>query len=588
MAIARGAAGRDGQGIAGGLLLHAPDLREEADLRGARSSRVVVFLPLLALPVHHARATATGSTDEPQARPRVPDPHVRGARRAVRGLVPGRVRPRRGAAAWSRPSRRSPSRSAWSSTTRGSCARRGRCDDRQCARDQTRSSRRSGRCRSAGVRRVVRVPGVLRRRGDRDDRRLEARRAGAARRSHWWCRAASSAFFLYLRKRARRMAEADLDEEWSELQEIPENLMTEWLGLPPLAAAHGGQIDSLIGWTHIFMLVLFVGWGGFFVYCLVRFRRSQHRWPNYAGVKSHSSSYLEIAVAVVEAVLLFAFSIPLWAARVDRMPSASEALVVQVTGEQFAWNIHYPGPDGKFGRTDIKLLDLQCEPAGARSRRPGREGRRHDAQSAVPAREQADHREAAEQGRHPQLRRARVPREAGRHPGAHDPHLVHPQRHHRGDAAKTGNAEFQYEIACAQLCGLGMPDAGIRHRRDPAEFEKWLAQQIEEQSAPIPPLKDEGRARPPSRDALRRPRRAGPTNPTASHGHLLPAVRRTLVDGAIRDRGWPHRAGRTLQSCSARASTCAGDSFGSRAGPTWVAGAGRCLTELTSNKSIDS
>ena len=32
-------------------------------------------------------------------------------------------------AAWSRPSPRSPCRSAWSSTTRGSCARRGRCDE---------------------------------------------------------------------------------------------------------------------------------------------------------------------------------------------------------------------------------------------------------------------------------------------------------------------------------------------------------------------------------------------------------------------------------------------------------------------------
>ena len=70
--------------------------------------------------------------------------------------------------------------------------------------------------------------------------------------------------------------------------EIPENLMTEWLGLPPLAAAHGAQIDSLIGWTHIFMLVLFVGWGGFFAFCLVRFRRSQQPVANYAGVKSHS------------------------------------------------------------------------------------------------------------------------------------------------------------------------------------------------------------------------------------------------------------------------------------------------------------
>ena len=40
-----------------------------------------------------------------------------------------------------------------------------------------------------------------------------------------------------------------------------ENIMTEWMGLPALASTHGGEIDSLIGWTHLFMLVLFVGWG---------------------------------------------------------------------------------------------------------------------------------------------------------------------------------------------------------------------------------------------------------------------------------------------------------------------------------------
>jgi cytochrome c oxidase subunit II len=90
--------------------------------------------------------------------------------------------------------------------------------------------------------------------------------------------------------------------------------MTEWLGLPRLAAANGAQIDGLIGWTHIFMFILFVGWGSFFVYCLLRFRKSRHPVANYTGVKTHASSYLEIGVAVVEGVLLFAFSIPLWAA----------------------------------------------------------------------------------------------------------------------------------------------------------------------------------------------------------------------------------------------------------------------------------
>ncbi len=140
--------------------------------------------------------------------------------------------------------------------------------------------------------------------------------------------------------------------------------MTNWLGLPELASAHGAQVDSLLGYLHVFMLILFVGWGVFFAYCLVRFRRSRHPVADYTGVTSHASTYSEIGVVVVEAILLVGFAIPLWAARVDQRPPESEAVVVQVTGEQFAWNIHYAGPDGEFGRTDINMIDLQMNPLG--------------------------------------------------------------------------------------------------------------------------------------------------------------------------------------------------------------------------------
>ena len=95
------------------------------------------------------------------------------------------------------------------------------------------------------------------------------------------------AFFLYLRKRAKRIADVELDDEWSELQRSP-NIMTEWLGLPALAATHGGQIDNLIGWIHVFMFILFVGWGGFIAYALIRFRQSRNPVASYTGVKSHS------------------------------------------------------------------------------------------------------------------------------------------------------------------------------------------------------------------------------------------------------------------------------------------------------------
>ena len=43
---------------------------------------------------------------------------------------------------------------------------------------------------------------------------------------------------------------------------VAENIMTDWLGLPALASTHGGQIDGMIAWVHVFMLILFVGWAG--------------------------------------------------------------------------------------------------------------------------------------------------------------------------------------------------------------------------------------------------------------------------------------------------------------------------------------
>jgi cytochrome c oxidase subunit 2 len=254
-----------------------------------------------------------------------------------------------------------------------------------------------------------------------------------------------------------------------------ENIMTEWLGLPPLATAHGGQIDGLIGWTHVFMLVLFVGWGGFFIYCLLRFRRSLHPVANYTGVKSHASNYSEIAVAVVEGILLVGFSIPIWAARVDHVPPASEALVVEVTGEQFAWNIHYPGPDGKFGRTDIKLLDLQSNPLGLDRTDPAA---KDDVttlnQLYLPANKPIIVRLRSKDVIHsfgvPEFR---VKQDAI--PGLTIPVWFVPNVTTAEMRTRTGNAEFQYEIACAQLCGLGHARMrGFVTVLSAEEFQKWM------------------------------------------------------------------------------------------------------------------
>jgi cytochrome c oxidase subunit 2 len=260
--------------------------------------------------------------------------------------------------------------------------------------------------------------------------------------------------------------------------------MTEWLGLPPLAATHGGQIDSLIGWIHIFMLVLFVGWGGFFLYAIIRFRQSRNPVADYKGVTSHRSVYSEIGVAVIEAIILIGFAIPLWAARVDERPPESEALVVQVTGEQFAWNVHYPGPDRMFGRTDVNLLDLQSNPLGLDRTDPAAmDDVTTVNQLYLPVNRPIIVRLRSKDVIHsfgvPEFR---VKQDAV--PGFTIPVWFIPNVTTEEMRARTGNPEFQYEIACAQLCGIGHARMrGFVTVQTAEEFQTWLDDAVAEQAA---------------------------------------------------------------------------------------------------------
>ena len=137
------------------------------------------------------------------------------------------------------------------------------------------------------------------------------------------------------------------------------------------------------------------------------------------------------------------------------MPSASEALIVQVTGEQFAWNIHYAGPDGEFGRTDIKLLDLQSNPLGLDRDDPaGKDDVMTLNQLYLPVNKPIIVRLRSKDVIHsfgvPEFR---VKQDAI--PGLTIPIWFVPTVTTAEMRTRLGKPEFQYEIACAQLCGLG-------------------------------------------------------------------------------------------------------------------------------------
>ncbi len=127
-------------------------------------------------------------------------------------------------------------------------------------------------------------------------------------------------------------------------------------GLPPDISTDGFAIDNLIMAIHIFMLVLFVGWGIFFIYSLIRFRSRPGHVASYEQRPFGFVKWMVLAVLCIELTLEFAVAKPILH-RTKTPPAESESFNVRIIAQQFAWNIHYPGPDGKFGRTDIKLIN---------------------------------------------------------------------------------------------------------------------------------------------------------------------------------------------------------------------------------------
>src|SRR6476646_2496729 len=238
--------------------------------------------------------------------------------------------------------------------------------------------------------------------------------------------------------------------------------MLNLLGMPIAASTHAGEIDEMIVLVHWLMAILFVGWGLFFVYVLFRFRAGANPKASYAGAKGKISKGLEVAVAIIEVMLLVFYAIPAWAKRVKAFPSESEAVVVRVIGEQFAWNIHYPGPDGKFGRTDIKLVSAD-NPIGLDRRDP-------DAKDDITTINQLTlpvnrpilvHLSSKDVIHSFGLFEMRVKQDAV--PGLDIPVWFVPNR--IGD----------YEISCSQLCGLGhYRMRGFLNIKSAADFQAFL------------------------------------------------------------------------------------------------------------------
>ncbi len=255
--------------------------------------------------------------------------------------------------------------------------------------------------------------------------------------------------------------------------------MKEFLAqyMPPDYSAHGPQLDSLNAYVHWLMLILFVFWGAYFLFVLWRFNANRNPKANYHGMRSHWSTYSEAGVAIVEAVLLIGFSIPAWYRWTNRPGPETNPLELRIVAEQFAWNAHYPGADGIFGRRDVKLVS-STNPLGLDMTDP-------HAKDDVVALNQLH---------------LEVNRPAIIHITSKD--VIHsfflPVMRVKQDAipgmdvaihftpVKATGPDDHWEIACAQLCGLGHYRMRGQLTVDTKSgFQAWMKSQVA-QNSPAP------------------------------------------------------------------------------------------------------
>jgi cytochrome c oxidase subunit 2 len=226
-------------------------------------------------------------------------------------------------------------------------------------------------------------------------------------------------------------------------------------------AAH--SIDSQFLITLVVTGILFViaqGLLGLFV------MQYHSRRPGKATYQ-HGNTRIEAAGAILCGIIFMTLAVmgqKVWARL--HLGDVKASVLVEITGEQFAWNVRYAGADGTFGRTLPRLYDAARNPVGLDPEdAAGNDDLVLLNQLVVPVSEAVELRLLAKDVLHsfyiPVLR---IKQDAV--PGI--------QTRLRFAADKPGT----YEIACAELCGLGhYRMQGKLTVMAAADYQNWLLEQ---------------------------------------------------------------------------------------------------------------
>jgi cytochrome c oxidase subunit 2 len=230
-----------------------------------------------------------------------------------------------------------------------------------------------------------------------------------------------------------------------------------WFPVPisSLASAFDTQFTRtlwLVGFGFLLVQILLI-------YVLLRYRNRGRAPATFAG-----NNRLELVWTAIIALLFF--GIALMGMPIFTVPHLGDAPhgaeIIEVHAHQFAWNFRYPGPDGKFGRTSLQLIsDAGGNPLGLDPADPAGKDDIVTATLRVPVDRDIELTLKSRDVVHDFfVRELRVKQDAV--PGMDIPY--------RFRAQKTG----AFEIACAELCGLGHSQMrAVLLVMPAADYDRW-------------------------------------------------------------------------------------------------------------------
>ena len=132
--------------------------------------------------------------------------------------------------------------------------------------------------------------------------------------------------------------------------------MKTWL--PPLASDHGAGIDRMLRYLLLSVGTLYVVGNAVLGYLVWKSSRQETVTARLASKESERRWSLIPAVIMMLVAEggVFLLGLPVWGKYYAAPPD--DTLTVELTAEQFAWNIRYPGADGRFGRATPQLITL--------------------------------------------------------------------------------------------------------------------------------------------------------------------------------------------------------------------------------------